>query len=251
MKQVRVISSAFVLFLIWWLLAAMMDNDFIIPYPLDVIRLMLAQLTMSSFYENLIYTLFRSWGGLCVAFIIAGSCAFLAYQFKLFHDLFYPLLLLMRSVPNISFIIVILLWFGSDSSAAIVSFLIIFPTIYANIYSGLNHIDSNLIKVVQLYPKKTSYKIRHVYLPLLGSSIQASLSNGMSLTFKVGVMAEILGQVQIGIGRQMNLCRLTSDMTGVFAWTGWIILILLIMDLLLHLFWKKNEDEKNLLHDKL
>ena len=47
-------------------------------------------------------------------------------------------------------------------------------------------------------------------------------------------MSEIMGQVPMGIGRQMNLCRLTSDMTGVFAWTGWIILILLLMDALLH-----------------
>ncbi len=239
MKQIRVISSAFVLFLIWWLLAAMMDNDFIIPYPLAVIRLMFEQLTMPSFYENLLYTLFRSWLGLCFAFVMAGGCAFLAYHFKLFHDIFYPLLLLMRSVPNISFIIIILLWFGSDSSAAIVSFLIIFPTIYANIFSGLEHIDENLKKVMQLYPKKIGYKIRKVYLPLLSSSIQASLSNGMSLAFKVGVMAEILGQVQIGIGRQMNLCRLNSDMTGVFAWTGWIILILLFMDIFLYVLWKK------------
>ena len=151
-----------------------------------------------------------------------------------FHDLFYPILLLTRSVPNISYIIVILLWFGSESSAAIVSFLIIFPTIYSSLYSGLQHMDENLKRVVQLYPESRWYLLRRVYLPLLSSSIQASLSNGISLTFKVGVMSEIMGQVPMGIGRQMNLCRLTSDMTGVFAWTGWIILILLLMDALLH-----------------
>ena len=78
------------------------------------------------------------------------------------------------------------------------------------------------------------YLLRRVYIPLLSSSIQASLANGISLTFKVGVMSEIMGQVQMGIGRQMNICRLTSDMTGVFAWTGWIILILLFMDAVLH-----------------
>lgn len=42
MKQVRILSSAFFLFLLWWLLAVWMDNDFIIPYPLDVFRLMIA-----------------------------------------------------------------------------------------------------------------------------------------------------------------------------------------------------------------
>lgn len=44
MKQARILSSAFFLFLLWWLLAVWMDNDFIIPYPLDVFRLMIAQL---------------------------------------------------------------------------------------------------------------------------------------------------------------------------------------------------------------
>ena len=215
MRQARILSSAFLLFLLWWLLAVWMDNDFIIPYPLDVLKLMGAQLQSAAFYQSTLVTLLRSWGGLLAAFVMAGGCAFLSYR-------------------NISYIIVILLWFGSESSAAIVSFLIIFPTIYSSLYSGLQHMDENLKRVVQLYPESRWYLLRRVYLPLLSSSIQASLSNGISLTFKVGVMSEIMGQVPMGIGRQMNLCRLTSDMTGVFAWTGWIILILLLMDALLH-----------------
>ena len=101
-----------------------------------------------------------------------------------------------------------------------VSYTHLFPTIYSSLYSGLQHMDENLKRVVQLYPESRWYLLRRVYLPLLSSSIQASLSNGISLTFKVGVMSEIMGQVPMGIGRQMNLCRLTSDMTGVFAWTG-------------------------------
>ena len=234
MKQARILSSAFILFLLWWLLAVWMDNDFIIPYPLDVFRLMIAQLQSTTFYQSTLVTLIRSWGGLAAAFILAAGCAYLSYRVHIFHDLFYPVLLLTRSVPNISYIIVILLWFGSESSAAIGSFLIIFPTIYSSLFSGLQHMDENLKKVIQLYPEGRLYLLRRVYIPLLSSSIQASLSNGISLTFKVGVMSEIMGQVQMGIGRQMNICRLTSDMTGVFAWTGWIILILLFMDAVLH-----------------
>lgn len=234
MKQARMLSSTVLLFFLWWLLAVWMDNDFIIPYPLAVAKLMMEQLLSATFYQSLFYTLVRSWGGLALAFALAGACAFLSYRRRIFHDLFYPILLLTRSVPNISYIIVILLWFGSESSALIVSFLIIFPTIYSSLYSGLRHMDEHLQCVIQLYPERRWYLIRRVYLPLLSSSMQAALSNGVSLTFKVGVMAEIMGQVQIGIGRQMNLCRLSSNMTGVFAWTLWIILILLGMDVLLH-----------------
>lgn len=49
MKQARILSSAFLLFLLWWLLAVWMDNDFIIPYPLDVGKLMVAQLQSATF----------------------------------------------------------------------------------------------------------------------------------------------------------------------------------------------------------
>ncbi|MBR5207508.1 MAG: ABC transporter permease, partial [Erysipelotrichaceae bacterium] len=43
--------------------------------------------------------------------------------------------------------------------------------------------------------------------------------------FKVCVMAEILGQVSAGIGRQMNIGRLNLDLASVFGWTLWLILI--------------------------
>ncbi|MFR5079756.1 MAG: ABC transporter permease [[Clostridium] innocuum] len=229
MRQARILSSAFLLFLLWWLLAVWMDNDFIIPYPLDVLKLMGAQLQSAAFYQSTLVTLLRSWGGLLAAFVLAGWCAFLSYRMPAFHDLFYPILLLTRSVPNISYIIVILLWFGSESSAAIVSFLIIFPTIYSSLYSGLQHMDENLKRVVQLYPESRWYLLRRVYLPLLSSSIQASLSNGISLTFKVGVMSEIMGQVphgdrtadefmQADLGYDRCLCMDRMDYTDLTAY---------------------------------
>ena len=88
MKQARILSSAFILFLLWWLLAVWMDNDFIIPYPLDVLRLMIAQLQSITFYQSTLVTLIRSWGGLAAAFILAAGCAYLSYRVHIFHDLF-------------------------------------------------------------------------------------------------------------------------------------------------------------------
>lgn len=69
MRQARILSSAFLLFLLWWLLAVWMDNDFIIPYPLDVLKLMGAQLQSAAFYQSTLVTLLRSWGGL-----LGGIC---------------------------------------------------------------------------------------------------------------------------------------------------------------------------------
>lgn len=242
-KQIRVISAVFALLLLWQIGAVMIDNDWVMPFPKAVGLTMLKQLQMSLFYESVIASLLRGVIGLGLAFVFAFICAYAAYTWHVFRELFYPILLLTRSVPNISFIILVLVWFGSEKSSAIVSFLILFPTIYSSLYYGFTHIDERLQQVIQLYPKKRWYLLRKIYIPLLAGPMQAAFSNGISLAFKIGVMAEIVGQVQVGIGRQLNVCRLQSDMTGIFAWTAWMILIMLCMELCIQLLygWKKKK----------
>lgn len=235
MKNYRSISAVLILFLLWEIIAVQTGNDIIMPYPGDVISFMVSQLRSQTFYLSVGYTLMRAVFGLVWAFGAALICAWAAYRSKVFKDLFYPILLFTRSVPNVSYIIIILLWFGREKSSSIITFLILFPVIYANLYQGLHHIDPNLLNVIRIYPEKRSYQIRKLYLPLLQSAVYASISSGISLGFKVGVMAEILGQAPVGVGRQMNLCKIMMDMTGVFAWTGWIIILLVILEGILYL----------------
>lgn len=238
MKKYRILASILLLILLWQMIAFNLDNDFLFPYPIDVLQVMGKHITTTLFYQVIFATIARSLCGFLLAFVSAFLCAYCAYQSTIFKDLFYPILLLTRSVPNVAYIIIVLVWFGAEKSATIVSFLIIFPTIYSNLSSGLQSIDTNVKKVITLYPESEWYRIRKIYIPLLRRFIEASLSTGISLTFKVGVMAEILGQVQMGIGRQLNLCRITSDMAGIFAWTGWIIFILVLMEVLLQLCYR-------------
>lgn len=242
MKKYRSFTTVFILILLWQIFASRTDNDFLMPYPLDVLQYMLSLLSTQSFYVAVATTLLRVFIGLTIAFTMAMLCATLAYRHRVFHDLFYPILLLTRSIPNISYVIIILLWFGAEKSSAIITFLILFPMMYANLYEGLGNINRDLLNVMKIYPEKKSYLIRKIYIPLLHSSIKASLLTGISFGFKVGVMAEIVAQAQNGIGRQMNYCKVSFDMTGVFAWTGWIILLALIMEIFIHLIlYRKKE----------
>ena len=241
MKNYRSVSAVLMLFLLWELMAVQTGNDIIMPYPGDVLSFMASQLHSQTFYLSIGYTLMRAMFGLLWAFGVAVVCAWAAYRSKLFQDLFYPLLLFTRSVPNVSYIIIILLWFGREKSSAIITFLILFPIMYANLYQGLQHIDRNLLNVIKIYPERKRYQIRKIYLPLLQSAVYASISSGLSLGFKVGVMAEILGQAPVGVGRQMNLCKITMDMTGVFAWTGWIIVLLMILEGILSFIMKQKK----------
>ena len=73
---------------------------------------------------------------------------------------------------------------------------------------------------------------------MLIPDIFEALKTGVGMGFKVCVMAEILSQVRIGIGREMNYGRLNLDISSVFAWTILLILISTLLQKLLDIVQK-------------
>ncbi|WP_075877112.1 ABC transporter permease [Merdibacter massiliensis] len=232
-KNKIIVLSVFILLFLWKAASILVGYSFILPGPEQVFVAMIALLQDLSFYEAVIATALRSIFGLSLAFLSAFGFAYFAWKHTWFANVFSPVLLLMRSVPNISYILLILYWCSRNSSSIIISFLILFPMIYQTLYEALKELQRSYLNVLKIYPKKMKESILQVYLPLLRPAISASICNGIAMSFKVGVMAEILGQVGTGVGRQMQLARLNFDLVTVMAWTGWIILLLFVSDQIL------------------
>lgn len=238
-KRLRLIVSFVCLLVLWQLCAMNLDNDIILPQPLSVIETMGNQMLTSLFYSSILQTTLRVLIGVSIALIVALIASFLSYHYPSLSDFFYPFLLLTRSVPNISYILIVLFWCSPQTSVMIISFLILFPTIYASLYQGLCDLPQEYKDLMSIYPGSTYMELKHIYLPYLRSHLFASMSAGLSLGLKVGIMAEILGQAGTGIGRQLNICRLNLDMAGVFAWTVWVIILLFIIEQVLSYIQKR------------
>lgn len=234
-RKLRIAGAFLLLLILWHCLATALENEIILPYPIDVVKTMLNQLQNHWFYTALLHTLIRIICGFLLALIIALLTAFLTYLYPWTADLLYPVLLLTRSIPNISYILIVLFWCSPQTSVIVISFLILFPTIYSTLYQGLNECPKAYLDVMKIYPGSKRFDIFHVYLPYLRPYLYTASTFGLSLALKVGIMAEILGQASDGIGRQLNICRSNLDMAGVFAWTVWIITLLFLLDHLLTL----------------
>lgn len=229
-KRLRILCSFVCLLILWQLCAMKLDNDIILPQPAHVLEIMMAQIQTELFYSSMIQTLLRISAGVCIALLLAFSASFLSYRYTWFHDIFYPFLLVTRSVPNISYILIVLFWCSAQTSVIVISFLILFPTMYVTLYQGLCDLPQEYKDLMSIYPGPVCIELKCIYLPYLRSFLFASMSAGLSLGLKVGIMAEILGQAGTGIGRQLNICRLNLDMAGVFAWTLWVIILLFVME---------------------
>lgn len=232
-RKIRITLSFVILLLLWHGLSVSLANDVLLPSPMAVGSKMLNQLQNEIFYTTIFSTFLRVLSGFAIALSAALIIALLTYLYPVIADFLYPLLLLTRSVPNISYILIVLFWCSPKTSVIVISFLILFPTMYTNLYQGLCACPKEYLEVMKLYPGSRLFDVRHVYLSYLREYLYTSASIGISLALKVGIMAEILGQANDGIGRQLNLCRLNLDTAGIFAWTIWIIVLLFTADRLL------------------
>ena len=109
--------------------------------------------------------------------------------------------------------------------------------------------SQNLKDVDAIYNQSTLDRIFHRLIPSLYIPILTTSKTALSLGFKVGVMAEILGQIRVGIGKHLYYAKINLDTTSLLAWTLIIILISLCIEFLFDYLLKLRLKEEQLWKD--
>lgn len=233
-KIIAVVS----LTIIWLLISLSIGKEVILPSPIDVFLRMIEMLSDVSFYSTVFITLFHVVIVVIFSSILAFLLSYLAYQYKIVDELMTPIISLLQSIPTMSYVILALVWTGSIQTVYIILSLVVFPLLYHNFLQGLKSIDQDYCDLIVLYHPPKFYKLFRIYLPLIKASLLSGVSNALNLGAKVSVMAEILAQVPTGVGKAIHYCRIDFDMIGVFAWTLWLVIIVLVIENVLNRYIK-------------
>lgn len=217
-------------FILWQIIAMIVNQSVILPSFLDVLNRLVYILSDVSFYNHLFITLFRVILGTLSAFVLSFIFAILSYDFKLINQALKPLVLVSKTIPNITYILLVLIWFSREMSVFFVTLLILFPVLYTQISTGLLGINPEHLEVLKLYPETYFHRLTKVIIPLIRISLFEGLKGALSLGFKVGVMAEILGQVQPGLGYLMHIARMNFETVDLFAYTAIMIMVVVLIE---------------------
>ena len=217
-------------FILWQMIAMIVNQSIILPSFLDVLNRLVYILSDVSFYNHLFITLFRVILGTLSAFVLSFIFAILSYDFKLINQALKPLVLVSKTIPNITYILLVLIWFSREMSVFFVTLLILFPVLYTQISTGLLGINPEHLEVLKLYPETYFHRLTKVIIPLIRISLFEGLKGALSLGFKVGVMAEILGQVQPGLGYLMHIARMNFETIDLFAYTAIMIMVVVLIE---------------------
>lgn len=224
--------AVFGLLFMWDAAATFINKPLILPSPQTAAVNLFWLMGSAEFWRHLAATLNRGLVAFGLSLAIAVAVGITAGRFKSIEAIIRPVIIFLRSTPSMSFILLALIWFRGERAPLFVITLVVLPLLIQNVIEGVRSIDSELLEMVTLYRVKKSRLLLKFYLPSILPFLAAGVSNGLGLTWKVSIAAEVLAYPAWGIGTQMDTARVYLQTEKVFAWTIAVIGIGLLFDYL-------------------
>ena len=231
---------------LWQLAGMAIQNDIIFAGPADVVRSLSLLLPSAEFWISIIHSFGKITLGFAAAFVAGILLGSLAFRFHLLRELLEPLMLLAKSIPVASFVILALIWIGSSGLSVFISFLVVFPILYVNTIAGLESTDPRLKEMTLVFHVSLPRRIRFIYLPALMPYLISSCKIALGMSWKSGIAAEVIGVPSHTIGENLYMAKIYLATPDVFAWTIVIILVSALFEkfFLWLITWMKQKNEQ-------
>ena len=223
-------------FLFWlgvWHIAASLANRGLIldiPTPLTTLTALIRLLPQKAF----ILSVLGSVGRIVLGYLIAAAagiiCAVAAFRFPLFKTLTAPILQMIRAVPVAAFIILVYLWLKEGAIPVFISFLMVFPLVWANTEAGLSAIDKKLIEMAKVMDLSRKNILRHIILPAVLPPVFAAFTTGLGFAWKSGVAAEVICRTGDSVGNLLWASKTSVEYDEVFAITAVIVVLSVLLE---------------------
>ncbi len=205
--------------LIWFVASKVVGVEMILPTPFQSIKKLFELFGKEEFWLAVGSTLGRSLYAFTLAVLCAILFAIVGYLIPQFARVISPIIVILRSVPTMSIILLALIWLDSASAPVLIAFLILFPQIYASFLSALNGINGDLIDMSKAYKVPVWKRIISLYIPeILPNSLETMKAN-VSLGVKVTIAGEVLAQTFSSMGVNMQISKMYFDTAELLGWT--------------------------------
>ncbi len=215
---------------LWQFFSVLVDEQILLASPLSVFKKLVSLVCELYFWQSILFSLFRLSFGFILAVVVGILFSFISHKSKIFKQIISPFILISKSVPVASIIILILIWISSDNLSIIISFIMVMPIVYTNMLSGINNLNTQLYEMAKLFKIKNVAKLRYIIIPQIMPFLESACIVGLGLCFKAGIAAEVIGLPENSIGENLYEAKIFLDTPSLFAWTIVIIIVSLIFE---------------------
>jgi len=217
-------------FLAAWQAAAGLAAAPLLPGPAAVARALAHQIAVGQLPFDLGVTLLRVAASFVLAMAV-GSAIGIAMGRSRRVDAFFDLwLVLGLNMPALVIIYLCYLWGGLTEAAAVIAVALNkVPNTAAILREGARAVDRELLQVADVLQLPRWRRLRQVYLPQLYPYLMAAARSGLSLIWKIVLVAEFVGRSN-GVGFRLNLYFQFFDITNILAYSASFIAVVLAVE---------------------
>jgi NitT/TauT family transport system permease protein len=224
---------SFVLFLVAWWIAALAIGNTTLPPPSAVLATMIKEAESGALFLHLGATLARVALAFVLAMALGSAIGYLMGRNRLANRLGDPWLILLLNLPALVVIVLAYIWAGLTEVAAIAAIAINkLPTAVVTLREGTRALDPALDEMATVFAMPRWRAFRHVVLPQLAPYIAAAGRSGLSLVWKIVLVAELLGRPN-GVGFEIGVAFQLFDIPLLLTYSLTFAAVVLIIETLL------------------
>lgn len=217
----------------WQAAVCYVDIPILFPAPTDVLERLTTIWREEGFAEILSFTFGRIINGFFKGFAVGTVLALIAGRFKVAEALLWPYMLLAKSVPVASFIIITLVFISTGDLSSFISFLMVLPIVYTNVLQGYKSIDKKKKEMAEVFELSYTKRLIYIYLPTIKPFIISACSVSFGLAWKAGVAAEFIGQPDGSVGEVLYYSKQWFETVDLFTWTLVLVIISVVFEKLI------------------
>ena len=221
--------------MVWQIVAIVVDSTLLLASPFEVVQSLVYWLSQLEFYGAILNSTLHILLGFTMGCLIAAVLAAITYKIPMVKPWIMPLMHLVQTIPIASFIILLLIWYPSKYLSLIISLLMVLPLVYIQLDKGLNQLDSGLNDVTKVFHIHGVNHFRYILFPQLFPWLSTGLTMGISLCFKAGIAAELIGLPDHFLGSYLYQAKIFLASADLLAYTVVIIVISMVARKLINL----------------
>lgn len=216
-----------------WAVTAALVQSRLLPGPLAVGAVTLAEIRSGELPFQLGCTLARVVGSFAIAMLLGAVTGYAMGRSKAFDRYADPWLIVLINLPALVTIIFAYIWIGLNETAAILAVAINkLPNVTVVMREGTRALDPELEEMAKAFQFTGLSRLRNVVIPQLAPYLAASSRSGLSIVWKIVLVVELLGRPN-GVGFELHLNFQLFNVTAILGYTLAFVAVMLAIEYLL------------------
>jgi len=235
----RALSLA-VFFGLWWGAALIAAKPALLPAPPAVLLFAWRAIRSGAMPRNIAITTLRVAAAFAVSMLAGSSVGYLAGRSRRADTLIDPWLIILLNLPVLVVVVLCYIWIGLNDVAAVLAVALVkVPTVMVTVREGARALDPGFDELALVYRLPWRQRARRIIVPQLAPYLAAAGRSGLSITWKIVLIVELLGRPN-GVGFALDELFQTFDVAGILAYGFAFAALMLLVEAVLLRPWESH-----------